>query len=369
MPVATPFDGLRVVVLDPTPAVAMTGWLMRQMGAAVTVAEPAGGGALREQPPFVRGRGAVFEYLAAGASGVLLPDPAAPLPAEFADAHVIVHGYVDFPQAWADTVASTPVPERGRVVVACTPYGQSGPRRDWSATELVLFQAGGEGYLMPSGLAFEQFPDRSPIGVGRYLAHYQGGLSAGVAALAGLRTSRRTRSVGWADVSIQDIEISLNYFTVSRLVEGVREDRTNRAFTYGGVLECDDGFVELVTLEQRQWEALREMLGRPEWATNPAMDDAVSRGEHGDEINRYLRAWMRTRTVREVVELGAEFGVPCGPYLSPGQLLDEPQLAAREFFRSGPDGRAPGPPWRLTGWSATDHRPAPPVPTRTGASA
>lgn len=366
-----PFDGMSVLVIDPSPAVAMSGWLMGQMGADVTIMEPRGGSVLRGAQPFVNERSALFAFLAANAQSALLPFEDESL--DVTDVHVVLHGRDELPRKWIEAIEGSPLPERGRVVVACTPYGAEGPRRGWQASEVVLFQAGGEGFLMPSGLAYERFPERSPIGVGRYVAHYQGGLSAAISAVAGLRSSRRVGAAEWADVSIQDIEVSLNYFTVSRFVEGVREDRSNRAFKYGGVLECSDGYVELVTLEQRQWEAMIEMLGRPSWSVDARFEDAVSRGQLGGEINDHLRSWTADRTVGEVVELAAEHGVPCGAYLAPQDLLGDVQLAARGYFVDvdeedfgGPV--APSAPWQLLGWSAREPRPAPGIPSDSRSS-
>lgn len=364
-----PADGLRVLELDPSPAVAMAGWLLAQMGADVRLLEPPGGCRLRQEPPFADDRSALFAYLAANTTGGPLPAEDEALPV--AGVHVVLHARRDLPPRWVESVTGAPLPDRGRAVVACTPYGQEGPRRDWDASELVLFQAGGEGYLMPSGLGFEQFPDRPPIGIGRHLASYQGGLSAGIAALAGLLTSRRAGVTEWADVSIQDIEVSLNYFTVSRLVEGVREARSNRAFKYGGVLRCRDGYVELVTLEQGQWESLGAMLGDPEWAWQPHLQDALDRGRHGAEVNRHLRAWAAERTVSDVARLAARHGVPCGPYVALEDLVGDPQLVAREFFveagpQEGTGAVFPGTPWRLSSWPSVPHTAAPAVPVERG---
>lgn len=62
-------------------------------------------------------------------------------------------------------------------------------------------------------------------------------------------------------------------------------DRLARSFRYGGVIECRDGFVELLTLEQRQWHGLVELMGYPEWAMDAALEDAVTRSQRGDFID------------------------------------------------------------------------------------
>ena len=357
-----PLHGYRVWELSNTPAVAFAGRMLREMGARVEMLEPPGGSLLRRMPPMSDGGSALFDYLAAGKES--RPIPTDGEFAGLADVNIVIHDLVELPEAWERALREVALPARGRVVVACTPYGQEGPKRDWQACELTLFQAGGEGFLMPSGLGYEQFPDRSPIGVGNYLGNYQAGLTAALTAVAGLASSRRARATERVDVSIQDAQLSLNYFTVSRFIEGVRENRANRAFSYGGVIGCADGFVELVTLEQHQWLGLRRMMGDPEWARDPKFEDPIRRASHGDEINRHLRKWASTRTATEVTELGVEFGVPCGPYLVPGDLQDDPQMQVRGFFveSENGDGRYPGVPWAFDRWPRLRHRPAPSLP-------
>ena len=43
---------------------------------------------------------------------------------------------------------------------------------------------------------------------------------------------------------------------IQRLGDGSVEHRVERSFRFGGVIACADGYVELLTLEQRQWEGL-----------------------------------------------------------------------------------------------------------------
>jgi len=108
--------------------------------------------------------------------------------------------------------------------------------------------------------------------------------------------------------------------------------RVSRSFRYGGVIECRDGYVELLTLEDRQWQALVSLMGHPDWATDKAMDDPVKRGERGDDINSHIRNWARDKTVNALVAQAQELGVPMARYNSPQQVLDEKQAAARNIF-------------------------------------
>ncbi len=349
-----PLDGFRTWLIAETPAAGFAGRLLRDLGARVELLEPPGGSPLRSCPPFLEGgESAVFRYLAAGMETREIP--ARPDAGQVAQVEIIVHERPALPFGWNPIVERAPLPERGRAIVALTPYGQSGPKRDWQGSELTLFQGGGEGFLQPSGLGYEEFPDRPPIGVGRYLGSYQAGTNAAFAALAGLRSSRASGRTERVDLSVQDSQLSLNYLSVSRYVDGHFERRSNRSFSYGGIVRCADGYVEIVPIEQHHWVALRELMGDPEWAQAPEFEDTVERGRRGPFINERLRAWAAERTIEEVVARAAETGLPCGPYLAPRQLPADQQFQHRGFFREGENGElAPGVAWQLASVASDD---------------
>ena len=142
---------------------------------------------------------------------------------------------------------------------------------------------------MPNGLTLETFPERPPVKIYGHFAEFIGGTSATCAALSALLV-RDEVGGQFVDVSVQDANISVGCFAIQRLGDGVLETRHGRSFKYGGVLECSDGHVGVLTLEQRQWEGLVKLMGEPEWALEAALGDPLERSRRGAEINRHLRA-------------------------------------------------------------------------------
>ena len=65
--------------------------------------------------------------------------------------------------------------------------------------------------------------------------------------------------------------LAVGAFAIQRLGDGQVEHRAERSFRFGGVIECADGYVELLTLEQRQWDGLVKLMGDPEWAQDPEL--------------------------------------------------------------------------------------------------
>ena len=89
----------------------------------------------------------------------------------------------------------------------------------------------------------------------------------------------------------------------------------------------------MLTLEQRQWEGLVKLLGEPEWALDPALEDSLERSRRGPELNRHIREWASTRNVDDIVEAGQKLNVPLARYKTPAEILRDPQERHRGLFQ------------------------------------
>jgi crotonobetainyl-CoA:carnitine CoA-transferase CaiB-like acyl-CoA transferase len=162
------------------------------------------------------------------------------------------------------------------------------------------------------------------------MGSYQAGLTAAVGILAAVY-ARRTGAPGQAvDASGQEAQLAIGYIPIQRLEsEGVVEDRFARFFRVEGVMPAQDGYIELLTLEPRQWEGLIEFLGRPDWATPQKFRDPAT---YGGKLNRHLRDWFSQHTKAWLYHQGQAHGVPVAPYDTPAEVFESPQQRARGFF-------------------------------------
>jgi len=334
-----PLAGITVVERAEGVAASYAGRMLAVMGATVIKVEaPAGSELRRSEPPFGSQpeASALFHYLNAAKQFVTCDATSQQgrrlLDELLARADLLVD---DTPVAQRPALDLDPDDITSRhpdlIFLSVLPFGAIGVHAHYRAYELNLFHAGGEGYLMPNGLTLELFPERPPVKIYGHFAELMGGLSAVCAAISALLV-RDAAGGQFVDVSVQDANVSVGCFAIQRLGDGVLENRRGRSFKYGGVLECADGYVGVLTLEQRQWEGLIELLGNPAWAHDPALRDPLERGRRGAEINRHLRAWARTQRVEEVVRRGQALGVPLAKYNEPADILDSPQSRARAMF-------------------------------------
>src|SRR6185369_252375 len=94
-----------------------------------------------------------------------------------------------------------------------------------------------------------------------------------------------------------------------------------------------DGWLVIAVATNRIFRRLAEAIGRPELGTDARFRGATGRNERSAEINDLVGAWVAERTVAEVMDaLGpARANVPCSPVYGVDDLVDHPQLVAREM--------------------------------------
>ena len=200
-------EDLRVLELSGGVAAGYCGKLFAEYGADVIKVEPPSGDRLRRQGPFAEERpqretGAPWLYLGTRKRSVTL-DLAQPSGQRLfrrmvEEANVIVES---FPPGYLDSLGigfeALRAIKRRIVVVSITPYGQSGPKADWRATNLTSFASGGQ-------MSLTGEPDREPLVNGGSQAEYQAGLQAFAAAALAAHQADVTEVPQHVDISAQE---------------------------------------------------------------------------------------------------------------------------------------------------------------------
>ena len=343
-PPSTALPNLRVLELASLIPGPYAGKLLASLGATVIKAEPPNAGdPSRRRGPFPNDiphpeRSGLYLYLNTGKQSITLNlhDPAGRdlLRQLVARVDMVVH---DYTPANAAAVGldepSLRAANPNVIIVPITPFGSTGPYADYRAGHLATFHAGGEGWLLPNGVALDTFPDRPPIVAGANMGDYQAGLTAAVGALAAVhhRLANPDATAGQTvDASSQEAQLSVGYMPIQRHEsEGITETRFSRYFRVGGVLPASDGYVELLTLEPRQFQGLLEFMGNPEWASPEMFSDPAT---HGPELNRHMREWFSQHTREWLYAEGQAHGVPVAPYYTPSEVFTSPQQRQRDFY-------------------------------------
>lgn len=364
--------GTRVVELCQMVAGPYCTKLLSDLGAEVIKIEPPEGDPARNLPPFFHdephpeGSG-LFLYLNTSKQGITLNLHTATGKDIFLrlvkDADILVEDNPPGAMAKLGLDYDNLSKINPRLVMASiTPFGQTGPYRDYKAYHLNVFHGSGEGYLTPGGI---ENMGRPPLKVGNLVGEYDSGLNAAIAVLGALYHCRRSGSGQYIDISKQESVMSLNRLDMPRWAnEGDVITRAKLGVPYGGALPCRDGYTVFVTWEGEQWDKLVDFMGHPEWTHDDKFKDYASRYENGELINALLTEWLMGHGKEELYHGGQAAEVPFAMVYTPQDLAESVQLRERGFFtevehpRTGKV-RYPGVPYNFSETPAAAPRPAP----------
>jgi len=358
-----PLEGTRVVDLSGL-AGAYATRMLAALGAEVIKVEPPTGSPLRRMAPLIDGAAEPenslwWAYLAMGCRSVVLDvnDDAdrATLSELLAEADVVVddHG-PDVLDGLGVGYETTRATNPGIVWISITAFGLTGPKRSWTSSNLVAWAA--SGVLYTTG--FDDQPPMVPAGPAQMGMHATA-LNAAIGAIMGLR-GRRLRGAGQlVDLSLAEVclaiapETGVPVFLDDR-VHRVRAGNRRTLSRPFGLYPCSDGFVSILVLMPRHWEAIASWIHEAcdnESIIDPVFADMAVRGQTMELIDSWVEELTTSMTLLEFFQEGQRRGIPITPVNTVATLAVDPHLEAvgywgRTQLADGTDVRVPGPPFR-----------------------
>jgi len=96
-----------------------------------------------------------------------------------------------------------------------------------------------------------------------------------------------------------------------------------------------DGHVCALIYTDKHWKAFFKGLGRlDQYAASPHLAEFTSRRQHPDEVYGIITDILGTLTTAEALALFERCDIPCAPMNDLDALIDDPHLAAIEFFQT-----------------------------------
>ena len=256
------------------------------------------------------------------------------------------------------------------IYVSITPFGQSGPKSMWAASDLIGHVAGGLSSLVGD-------PDRAPLRPSVEQAYNITALNAGSAAMIALHARHVSGRGQHVDVSMQ--AAMANTLGNARLyyeMDGIITKRAGGARAFADqatriIYPCADGYVAFVRVPAsmprlHRWMSAEDVEPRfdaERWAGISIAGDNLPSADEVRELETEIEAFFASHGAQSLYESGQHHGVMICPVNTMQDIVDSPQLAGREFFDQVDDPalgplKVPGAPLKLsaTPWQS---RPAP----------
>ena len=364
-------EGIRLLELGGMVSAAYASKLIGDLGAEVIKVEEPGGDPARRRGPFPHGladaeRSGTFLALNTNKRSVTLDlaQDTAALHRLVAETDILIHNY-PLRRMNELGIAYEPFRQLNPRLVMCsiTPFGLTGPHKDYHAYEITTAHGGGWAWLSPGA---SERPDLPPLKAAGHQADLQAGLTAAMVSMAAYARMLETGQGEHIDLSVQEYVASFleQNFVYYSYMDQVASRLGQRLLAPWGMFACQDGLIFVVTVEQDQWLRLVELMGNPEWASWEIFQDPFMRAQNWDVLKPYLDEWMQGWTVEDLFKAGQERRICFAPVYSIEQLPKQKQLQERNIFVEVTHPKAGtlthlGPPYRFqdSWWQLT--RPAP----------
>ena len=219
------------------------------------------------------------------------------------------------------------------IVASITPFGATGPRADWLATDIVAHAIGG--YLAMTG-----DPDREPVKPYGEQSAYQAGLHAALGIATALAARDRDVAGGQhVDVASSEASSFLIGGALARAYVFGRESTRNGTRPVGlppeylypsTIRPCDGGHV-YIHRHNRFPDLLAALTHEPRLGAPDVLARPLG---HADETDALLDGWLASRDKWRAVEEAQELRVPFTEVLDPAEVVEDRlgQLTARGFL-------------------------------------
>ncbi|MGO9602313.1 MAG: CaiB/BaiF CoA transferase family protein [Candidatus Binataceae bacterium] len=316
--------------------------MLADMGAdVIKVERPGIGDRARTRGPFPRDeahpeKSGLFLYLNTNKKGITLdistPEGMELLDKLIAGADILIHNVVppDMDRVGLTYDRMKRVnPEL--IMTSVTPFGLSGPYRNWRAEDLTIWCAGGVCVLNGGGPTHADLPPLKTFG---HQAGYQAGVHAAVATMGAAYARLNGEAGQHIEVSAQEsitsqLEMTFEYWPYMQMIATRLGQKPIQPVE---TMECKDGYIYLCCIEEHQWRAFVEVMGSPEWANEEIFKDRLARGLNWDVLKVFLEEWVSQQTVLDLYRKAQAKRVPFAPVSTMGDLLGSEHLKARGFF-------------------------------------
>lgn len=362
---------VRVIELGDIPASYATRWL-GDLGADVIKVEPPGGDPNRLLPPFAGNiehpeRSLAFIHANTSKRSIVLDlerisdrEIFAKL---LASADLLVEatapGYLERFE-FTDQRFQESFPHL--VIVSLTPFGRTGPYRNYKGSDAIANATG--------GFLYGQGDDKKGQCTGpSHLAYQMVGAIAAALALAGVRHAGESDAGQRIDMSLQEALTFTNSSSIARYTRENRLERRPGGKAYGGagtnIYPCKDGrYVHFTTNMPHMWREFAQnwmtdkSLAGPEWE-NPRFRDA-----HADQVAKAFANFIGQFDADEFANEAQARHLAAAPLNTIGQFVNCEQNRSRQWLQEIEHpviGRyvAPGFPMRLSHTPMRVRRPAP----------
>lgn len=208
-------------------------------------------------------------------------------------------------------------------------FGQYGPIAHRPCYDVVAQAMGGI-------LNLTGFPESDPVKVGPSVGDHVAGIYLAVGIMMALYHRERTGEGQQVDVAMMDVIFSIlenaivNYTVGGEIPE--RNGNIDPSIAPFDAFKCKDGFVALGVGNDRLFERFSKAIGHPEFLEDERFKtNDLRQQNYKSALRDPIEEWCMKYTKKEIEQIMDEVAIPCGPVMNVKEIIEHPQIQAREM--------------------------------------
>ena len=217
------------------------------------------------------------------------------------------------------------------VMISMPAFGSSGPWRDYAGFGNTIEALSGVA-------ATTGWPDGPPVLASNAYGDPVSGIGAAIGILMALVHRRHGGEGQHIELSQQELVVHhVTHAMMDYVMNGrvhTRQGNRHPTMAPHGVYPCrgDDNWVAIAIESDRDWASLCRVLGHQETAAVPRFKDLPARQRLHDELDQLISNWTPKWDKADLAVRLQDAGVAAAPVNSSAEVLDDPQVKARDSF-------------------------------------
>jgi len=328
-------EGIKVVELAQIMAGPTCGMLLADMGADVIKVEklPGGDDTRSYSEPQIAGESAAFMMMNRNKRGIAVnlktPGGLEVVKRLLADADVVTENYrkgtLEKLGLGYDVLKAL---NPRLIYCAISGYGRTGPYADKCGFDLIA-----QGFAGIMSITGE--PGGPPAKSGTSIADINAGILAALGILAAVIARGRTGRGQVVETSLMEAAVQQTFWQAAMyFATGVNPGPTGSAHILTAPYQAfptQDGWINIGGANQSNWERIVKVIGRPELNDDVRFRTNGERMKNLAALTPLIAERLRARPSADWIREFEAAGVPVGPVNRIGDMLADPQVAAREM--------------------------------------
>ena len=217
------------------------------------------------------------------------------------------------------------------VYCAISGFGQDGPLAQRPSYDQII-----QGFCGLMSLTGDE--KTAPTRSGYIVCDTMAAMTAAFAIAAALYRREKSGEGEVIDVSMLDASLATmaswpvsNYLNAGKVP--VPMGNENHTAAPSGTFRAGEGLVNIVNNEQKQWEKLCEVIGKPELKSDARFAERNARIANRDTLREIIERALQARSATEWERLFNDAGVPAGPILSVPEIMQHPHIEHRQLIK------------------------------------